>query len=68
MADNAAFIRFIIRSALQPGPYRTFRLGSPSYRQSEQSFVALCAPQDEHTRLLCVGDCALEAALQCELG
>ena len=50
-------------------PYRTFRLGSPSYRQSEQSLVALCAPQDAHARLLffAVAGDALEVALQLAL-
>ena len=66
MLDDVAVT---IRAQLS-SPYRTFRLGSPSYRQSEQSFVALCAPQDAHRRSLFIfvgaGD-ELEAAQQCAL-
>ena len=56
-------------ATLHSSPYRTLCLGSPSYMQSEQSILALCAPQDAHTRLLfffaAQGGCV--EALQCDM-
>ena len=69
LVDDESVTVSIVGSQLG-GSYRTFRLGSPSYRQSEQSLMALCAPQDAHARSLFVFAAAadvLEALPQCAL-